>query len=305
MSPAFINRFKIIYFEDQLKNLEYEKFIKYKIDILKKKNKNIKKNEGSPKRRNPRRKQIEEENKEEKKKVNENSIIISKEVDKNEIISSIFNKLKNDDKRIINSMSYLNFFIESVFIFNSKFEKIKINIIVDFIFHLIDPNCKDFIIDESINEKIKNILKEKIPKYRGKEDNQFFFINSKELYAFLTKAYSSYLIYLHMRFEGPTGIGKTVGACALAKMIMGDKKFYIQSFHSGTKTSQCFGGTTISGNNVHFKEGLLTLAMEQGSIFIADEFNLSSSETMKSLMPSLTKFREYKIYIPLRKKNTD
>ena len=176
--------------------------------------------------------------------------------------------------------------------------KKKKNIIMDYIFHLIDPNCKDFIIDKSINEKIKNILKEKMPKYRGKEDNQFIFINSKELCSFLTKEKSSYLIHLHIRFQGPTWIRKTDGAYALAKMIMGDKKFYIQSFHSDTKTSQCFGGTTIPDNNVHFKEGLLTLAMEQGSIFIADEFNLSSSETKKSLMPSSTKFREYKIYIP-------
>lgn len=73
-------------------------------------------------------------------------------------------KLKNENKRIINTKSYLHFFIESAFIFNSKFEKIKINIIVDFIFHLIDSNYKDFIIDETINEKIKKILKEKIPK---------------------------------------------------------------------------------------------------------------------------------------------
>ena len=38
--------------------------------------------------------------------------------------------------------------------------------------------------------------------------------------------------------------------------------------------------------------------MTEGSIFIADEFNLGSSETMKSLLPSLSHFRDYEIYIP-------
>jgi len=308
MSPAFINRFKIIYFEDQLIDLDLEKFIKHKIELFNNKNQsteNIKKIESNEKksnrRRNPRIRQIQEQYSEEKKNEDKNINNFSKEKEKEKeknIVNYIYNKLKIDDKKIINTMSILSFFIESILIFKSKFGQLEINIIVDFIFQLIDPNCKDFIIDESINEKIKNILKEKISKYRDKEENKFFFINSKELCTFLTKAYSSYLIHLHMRFEGPTGIGKTAGACALAKMIMGDKKYYIQSFHSGTKPSQCFGGTTITDNNVHFKDGLLTLAMEQGSIFIADEFNLSSSETMKSLMPSLTQFREYKIYIP-------
>ena len=310
MSPAFINRFKIIYFEDQLIDLDIKKFIAYKIDRFNKKNKstdNIQKKENngnkSNRRKNPRKNQIEEQyNEEEKNEVkNNNNISKERKGEKENIIQHIYEKLNNDNKKIINTMSFLNFFIESILIFKSKFEILEINIIVDFIFQLIDPNCKDFLIDESINEKITNILKEKkknISKYKGKEENNFFFTNSKELCTFLTKAYSSYLIHLHMRFEGPTGIGKTAGACALAKMIMGDNKYYIQSFHSGTKPSQCFGRNTIADNDVSFKEGLLTLAMEQGSIFIADEFNLSSSETMKSLVPSLTQFREYKIYIP-------
>ena len=195
-------------------------------------------------------------------------------------------------------MSILSFFIESVYLFRSKFDKIKIDIIIDYIYQLINPRCKSFKIDESIYETIKDILKQKEKISKTNKENKFFFINSNELCTFLIKAYSSYLIHLHMRFEGPTGIGKTVGACALARMIMDKKKYYIQSFHSGTKPSQCYGGTTIIDSNVHFKDGLLTLAMSEGSIFIADEFNLSSSETMKSLLPSLSRFRDYRIYIP-------
>ena len=38
--------------------------------------------------------------------------------------------------------------------------------------------------------------------------------------------------------------------------------------------------------------------MIEGSIFIADEFNLCTSKTMKSLLPSLSQLRDYHIYIP-------
>ena len=38
--------------------------------------------------------------------------------------------------------------------------------------------------------------------------------------------------------------------------------------------------------------------MTEGTVFIADEFNLSSKETMKSILPSLSKFKDYNIYIP-------
>ena len=152
------------------------------------------------------------------------------------MIKKLYEKIKEDDKKVINSISFLNFFIESVHIFKLNFDSIKISIIIDYIFKLIDPNCKNFIIDESIFNIIKKILEEKEQKSKEKEENKFFFLNSKELCTFLIKAYSAYLIHLHMRFEGPTGIGKTVGACALAKMIMGKKKYYIRSFHSGKKT---------------------------------------------------------------------
>ena len=47
---------------------------------------------------------------------------------------------------------------------------------------------------------------------------------------------------------------------------------------------------------MNIKNGLLTLAMDEGTVFIADEFNLSSKETKKSILASLSHFNEYKIY---------
>ena len=327
MSPAFINRFKLIYFEEQLTNLNMNEFIKHKFEELDKKKKiqieeldkkKEKKNDNNnsssqdnkpKKKRNLReknrirvdndKKPKEEDEKNKEKEIEENKIKLEKEKkERDELIKELLNKITIDNKKVINSISFLSFFIEAVHIFKTKFYEIENHIIINYIFQLIDPNNNNFKIDQSIYDTIKEILKSKEPTNKNKEENKFFFINSNELCTFLIKAYSSYLIHMHVRFEGPTGIGKTVGACALAKMIMGEKKYYIQSFHSGTKPSQCYGGTTLIDNDVHFKDGLLTLAMTEGSIFIADEFNLGSSETMKSLLPSLSHFREYKIYIP-------
>ena len=59
-------------------------------------------------------------------------------------------------------------------------------------------------------------------------------------------------------------------------------------FDSGTKPSQYYGGATIINNNVNIKDGLLTLGMKEGSVFIDDEFYLSSKETMKSILPALS-----------------
>ena len=314
MTPAFLNRFKIIYLEDQLKDLELKGFIKHILDEEDKKMKDTEMNadknnekslikEKTKTRINPRYRRraenndtnLNKEKEEEKKRENE------KEKEKEKLIPELYNKIIQDNKNILNSISILSLFIKSVYIFKSEFKKIENKIIVDYILQLINPEQKKIIIDDSIYNTIRNLLIENDKNTKDNKlgkVNKYFFKDSKELCSFLINAYSSYLIHNHMRFEGPTGIGKTEGACALARFIAKEKKFYIQSFHSGTKPSQCYGGSTIINNQMGVKDGLLTLAMKEGTVFIADEFNLSSKETMKSILPSLSHLNEYQIYIP-------
>ena len=289
MTPAFLNRFKIIYLEDQLLDINLKEFLEYKINELGNKKKETLLPSKSRKRLNQRYIKTEK--------------IDNKKEENDKLILDLFNKIKEDNKNILNSISFLSFFIESVYIFKSelKNKNIENKVVIDYIFQLINPEQKNIIINNKIFEEIKKILEENDKEnrsYNNAKANKYFFLNSKELTSFLINAYSSYLIHMHMRFEGPTGIGKTIGACALAKIISKNKKFYIQSFHSGTKPSQCFGGSTIINNKVDIKDGLLTLAMTEGTVFIADEFNLSTKETMKSILPSLSHLNEYKIYIP-------
>ena len=289
MSPAFLNRFKIIYFEDQLINLDLLGFIKHKIDELNKIKNNKDTNISIPSARFRKRLMNLKSKKNEKENENE----------KEDLINELNKKIKEDKDKILNSISILSFFIESVYIFKSEFKKIKNKVIIDYIYQLINPNCKNIIIDDTIYKEIETILEENDNSTNDyNKINKYFFKSSKELCSFLINAYSSYIIHMHMRFEGPTGIGKTAGACALGRIITKNKKYYIQSFHSGTKPSQCYGGSTIINNKIDIKDGLLTLAMTEGTVFIADEFNLSSKETMKSILPSLSHLNEYKIYIP-------
>ena len=289
MTPAFLNRFKIIYLEAQLLDINLKEILEYKINELGNKKKETLLPSKSRKRLNQRYIKTEK--------------IDNKKEENDKLILDLFNKIKADNKNILNSISFLSFFIESVYIFKSelKNKNIENKVVIDYIFQLINPEQKNIIINNKIFEEIKKILEENDKEnrsYNNAKANKYFFLNSKELTSFLINAYSSYLIHMHMRFEGPTGIGKTIGACALAKIISKNKKFYIQSFHSGTKPSQCFGGSTIINNKVDIKDGLLTLAMTEGTVFIADEFNLSTKETMKSILPSLSHLNEYKIYIP-------
>ena len=278
MTPAFLNRFKIIYLEDQLLDINLKEFLEYKINELGNKKKETLLPSKSRKRLNQRYIKTEK--------------IDNKKEENDKLILDLFNKIKEDNKNILNSISFLSFFIESVYIFKSelKNKNIENKVVIDYIFQLINPEQKNIIINNKIFEEIKKILEENDKEnrsYNNAKANKYFFLNSKELTSFLINAYSSYLIHMHMRFEGPTGIGKTIGACALAKIISKNKKFYIQSFHSGTKPLQCFGGSTIINNKVDIKDGLLTLAMTEGTVFIADEFNLSTKETMKSILPSI------------------
>ena len=109
----------------------------------------------------------------------------SKQINDNEeFIKELYNKIIKEEEKDINTMSILSFFIESVYLFRSKFDKIKIDIIIDYIYQLINPRCKSFKIDESIYETIKDILKQKEKISKTNKENKFFFINSNELCTF-------------------------------------------------------------------------------------------------------------------------
>ena len=125
------------------------------------------------------------------------------EKEKEDFIKILYNKIIEDNKKILNSISILSFFIEAAYIFKTEFKKINDKIIIDYIFQLINHNNKYITVDESIHSEIKKILTEdevNTKDYNHRNVNNYFFENSKELCNFLINAYSSYLIHMHMRF---------------------------------------------------------------------------------------------------------
>ena len=72
----------------------------------------------------------------------------------------------------------------------------------------------------------------------------------------------------------------------------------MNTFNSTTRPNEFFGTSTMSNKRIIFKDGNLTCAMKQGNVYIADEFNISTESTMKSITPSLERIYNSSIIIP-------
>ena len=107
---------------------------------------------------------------------------------------------------------------------------------------------------------------------------------------------------IHLCVYGPPGAGKTSGTRAFGRIISKDPKknfdFEMCSFHSGTRPSYYYGTTRLKDGKIYFKNGTLTNSLINGSIFIADELNLSSVSNMSALAPALETNLNININIP-------
>ena len=334
MSPAFVNRFDVIVLENQLENisdenlnelityfmLSFERIPKKKIAIKDKYN--IQFNEYS----SSEEEQKEIEKKEEIKTYEETKKeIIKKEKkfsDENKkLIEQVIKKLRLLPKKILSddekskkdytqklTMTAISRFCYSIMKLKKEFQGkyVKYNItetdIVDTVFELLFREKTENIV---ISENIFNALLEQLTeenKKKSPEEEKYFFEESSSLKIFTVTVYLSSLINLYLCVVSPPGSGKTTSARAIAeiraKLLKQDVSFYIHTFHSSTKPIDYYGTTTISESEVIFKKGSLTNSLNEGSVFIADEFNISSEGNMKAVTPVLEQCFNQNLVIP-------
>ena len=198
------------------------------------------------------------------------------------------------------NMAFLCKFIRStiLLLFKIKYEDLEIDLkeIVKLVYNLLFSEYSSL----EINEKIKeNILNEKL-----KEDpnQQYFFNESETIKNYMISLYLYCLMNIHIYVFGPPGVGKTAGAECFARIRIQNEKLYGNykkyAFNSSTTPSDLFGSETLMDGQIKLLDGPLIESILKGQTFIADEMNLSSNNTMMSLIPIFNTIYNRPIYFP-------
>jgi len=299
MSPAFINRFIIVYLDDQFSNIEKGDIKLFSEIIL---DKVI--NEGTSSRKSSSdsdKPNFDLDNNSD----SENEFLNDKT---KEEISLKIEQIFNDYNRKI-SIYKLSKLCRIIGILINKYGNIYIEDIINVAKFLTISENKNI----NLNENFKYKIIEGFPsEIKLSEEEIFFFRDSSEIGDFFALLYICFITQTHLCIEGKTGIGKT--ACAKAFSEILKKHFEIDnykifSFNNETVPNDFYGSLTLDENkNIIFYNGVLSdsillrrskineTIIENRNIFIADELNLASEETMNSLGPTLEENFKYKIY---------
>ena len=250
-------------------------------------------------------------------KKEENFILNNKDLIKNIILN--FKKLpyledfennnKDDDLYCrFRTMSTLFLLCRAIKILKDSFSKdesfhnVKNEDIIDTCFSLITINKQE---DIKISKEIYRNILDILSSNKNNQDENYFFEDSESLCKFMVLIYLCSMINLHLCVIGPPGAGKTTAARAYGQMRhailnLPDKiqKFYMNTFNSTTRPNEFFGTSTMSKKRIIFKDGNLTTAMKIGSVYIADEFNISTESTMKAVIPTLEQIFNLPMVIP-------
>ena len=158
-----------------------------------------------------------------------------------------------------------------------------------------------------IPKNIQQFILSDLPEEPDSDDSKFFYKKSGKLNKFMAILHESSMINLSLIIYGAPGVGKTamirsygrIKQNKLGKYDEAKASFQIHIFHNGTKPSDFFGTNILKeGGEIRYINGTLITAVKEGYIFIADEMNVSSQTTMKSLTIALETILNQGIYFP-------
>ena len=260
LSPAFLNRFTVINLEDQLENASEKEEKDAIYNIICSENINLSK----------------------KEKIINNIYEIYKE---KKLTISDLSKLIKGVVRLLNLIK-----TEENINLYKKEENINLNKTEENIEEIINYVSKIVLSNEikiDIPIIVDNITRKIFEKNeRLSIEERFYFQNSSNLRNLMINLYVCSECRIPVCLVGATGLGKTSMARAFSEII---RKEYpiLYSFHMETQLTDLYGVFTFEAGRAVIKDGPLVKAMENGNVFIADEFNLAEDTILQSINVAL------------------
>ena len=117
-------------------------------------------------------------------------------------------------------------------------------------------------------------------------DERFYFQNSRILRNLMTHLYVCSDCRFPVCLVGATGLGKTSMARAFCEIVTRENRI-LYSFHMDTQLSDLYGIFNFEAGKAVIQDGPLVKSMENGQIFIADEFNLAEEAVLQTITIAL------------------